>query len=146
MMDRIFSGEHVSVNWHASDRARYWLQTYHTNGLITLQTMLDEFMTSEQFQKVKQPVFMGYYYKDESNQDNVVSVPAMLAMYDQLGTAVDQKQKVAFPKAGAHVIASHFTSDDVNSVYQATKTFMEQVLKVPLQTDSVAAKAMLPKK
>ncbi|QKZ11451.1 alpha/beta hydrolase [Spirosoma sp. KUDC1026] len=146
LMDQIFGGEHVTVTWHAPERAKYWLQTYHTNGLLTLQTMLDEFMTPGQFQKVKQPVFLGYYYKDEANQDKVVSVPAMLAMYDQLGTAVDQKRKVAFPEAGEHVIASHLTSGDVNGVYQATKMFMEQVLTVPLQTDSVTAKAMLPKK
>ncbi|GAB3765177.1 alpha/beta hydrolase [Spirosoma pomorum] len=146
LMSQIFGGEHVTVTWHKPERARYWLQTYHTNGLITLQTMLERFMTPEQFRKVKQPVFLGYYYKDEANQDKVVSVPAMLAMYDQLGTAVDQKRKVAFPKAGEHVIASRLTSGDVNGVYQATKAFMEQVLMMPLQTDSAPIKAMLPKK
>jgi pimeloyl-ACP methyl ester carboxylesterase len=146
LMSQIFGGEHVNVTWHGTERARYWLQTYHTNGLITLQTMLERFMTLEQFRKVKQPVFLGYYYKDEANQDKVVSVPAMLAMYDQLGTSVDQKRKVAFPKAGEHVIASHLTSGDVNGVYQATKSFMKQVLMMPLPTDSVPVKATLPKK
>ena len=71
-------------------------------------------MTPEQFQKVKQPVFMGYYYKDEEHQDKVVSVPAMLAMFDELGTPADKKQKMAFPNAGEHVIASHFTSGDLD--------------------------------
>jgi pimeloyl-ACP methyl ester carboxylesterase len=146
LMAQIFGGEHVIVTWHSPQRAKYWLQTYHTNGLLTLQTMLEDFMTPEQFKKVKQPIFLGYYYKDAANQDKVVSVSAMLAMYDQLGTAVDKKRKVAFPKAGEHVIASHLTSNDVNGVYQATKAFMEQVLMVPLKTDSATAKGMAPKK
>ena len=131
ILDQVFKGEHVINTHYSGQRAKYWLPTYHTNGLITLQTMLDEFMTPEQFQKVKQPVFMGYYYKDEEHQDKVVSVAAMLDMFDQLGTPADKKQKVAFPNAGEHVIASHFTSKDLNGVYQATETFLRDVLKLP---------------
>ncbi len=146
ILDRTFSGEHVVNATYKGGRAKYWLPQYHTNGLITLQTMLDEFMTPELFHKVKQPVFMGYYYKDEDNQDKVVSVPAMLEMYDQLGTPADKKQKVAFPKAGEHVIASHFTSGDLNGVYQATEKFMENVLKIPPASASTTAIVYRPKK
>lgn len=131
IMDQVMGGQYVTVTHYSPGRARYWLTKYHTNGLITLQTMLDRFMTPEQFQRVKQPVFMGYYYKDDEHQDKVVSVPAMLAMYDQLGTPANQKQKRAFPKAGEHVIASRFTSDDLDGVYKAAETFMADVLKLP---------------
>ncbi|GAA4446194.1 alpha/beta hydrolase [Nibrella saemangeumensis] len=130
IMDGIMGSEYVKVTHYTPDRANYWLTQYHTNGLITLQTMLDKFMTPETFVRVKQPVFMGYYYKDEEHQDKVVSVPAMLEMFDQLGTPADKKEKVAFPEAGDHVIASHFTSKDLNGVYQATAAFMEEVLGV----------------
>ena len=108
--------------------------------------MLDEFMTPEQFQKVKQPVFMGYYYKDDEHQDKVVSVPAMLEMYDELGTPADKKEKVAFPNAGEHVIASHFTSGDLDGVYQATETFMENVLKLSPAPAPQVAVVLRPKK
>ena len=80
--------------------------------------------------KVKQPLFMGYYYKDEENQDNVVSVPAMLSMYNQLSTPASLKRKVAFPNAGEHVIASHFTSTDLAGVERETRKFMQDVLKL----------------
>lgn len=130
ILDQTFGGEYVVSANKKGGRAKYWLPQYHTNGLITLQTMIDQFMTPDLFQRVKQPVFMGYYYKDEENQDNVVSVPAMLAMYDQLGTPADKKQKVAFPEAGEHVIASRFTSGDLDGVYKATETFMNDVLKL----------------
>jgi pimeloyl-ACP methyl ester carboxylesterase len=131
IIDRVFPDKHVVMTHLKGDRIRYWLPTYHSNGLITLQQMLEEFMTPEQFQKVKQPVFMGYYYKDDEHQDKVVSVPAMLEMFDQLGTPADEKVKVAFPDAGQHVIASHFTSGDLKGVYKATETFMRNVLKLP---------------
>lgn len=130
ILDKVFGGEYVVNTHYQGERTRYWLPQYHTNGLITLQTMLDEFMTPALFQKVKQPVFMGYYYQDEDHQDNVVSVAAMLDMFDQLGTPVNEKQKVNFPKANAHVIASHFTSNDLPGVYRATEKFMQRILQM----------------
>ena len=130
IMKQVLNGEHVTVTTYKPDRAQYWLTRYHINGLITLQTMLDEYMTPDEFSKVKQPLFMGYYYKDEDHQDKVVSVAAMLAMYEQLGTSADKKQKVAFPKAGEHVIASHFTSGDLDGVYRATEQFLTNTIRL----------------
>jgi pimeloyl-ACP methyl ester carboxylesterase len=130
LLDKIIGSEYVDITHYKPDRANYWLTRYHTNGLITLQTMMDNYMTPEQFAKVKQPLFMGYYYKDDENQDKVVSVPAMLDMYDQLSTPVDKKHKVAFPNAGEHVIASHFTSTDLAGVERETRKFMQDVLKL----------------
>lgn len=146
IMDQTFGGEHVVITHYKPERARYWLTEYHTNGLITLQTMLDRYMTPETFAKVKQPLFMGYYYKDEDNQDKVVSVPAMLEMYDQLGTPAGQKQRMAFPRAGEHVIASHFTSGDLQGVYKATELFMANVLKMPSEPVVKTVVAFQPEK
>ena len=141
ILDQVFGGEHVPNAHYQGDRSKYWVTNYHTNGLITLQTMLDEFMTPDQFARVKQPVFMGYYYKDEDHQDNVVSVPAMLAMYDELGTPASKKEKRAFPEAGDHVIGSHFTSKDLTGVYRATEKFMNDVLKMRAATTATLATA-----
>lgn len=146
ILDRAFGGEYAKITHYKPDRAQYWLTQYHTNGLLTLQTMLDQYMTLEQFQKVKQPVLMGYYYKDEDNQDKVVSVPAMLTMYDQLSTPADKKRKVAFSDAGEHVICSHFTSKDLDGVYQATEKYMEDVLRLKPASTVTAVLALNPKK
>lgn len=131
ILERAMGGEHVVNTNYTGGRARYWFPQYHINGLIALQSMIDQFMTPEQFAKVKQPIFMAYYYKDEEHQDKVVSVPAMLDMYGALGTPASKKQKQAFPKAGEHVIASHFTSGDLDGVYRATEKFMTDVLTLP---------------
>jgi hypothetical protein len=71
---------------------------------------------------------MGYYFKNEEEQDMVVSVPAMLSMFDGLATPDDNKRKVAFPEAGDHVIGSPLTSGSVDKVRAATVAFFEQVL------------------
>lgn len=129
IVKQVMNGDYVN-NTYRNGREKYWLTRYHVNGLITLQTMMDEYMTPTEFARVKQPLFMGYYYKDEANQDKVVSVAAMLEMYEQLGTSASQKEKVAFPDAGEHVIASHFTSRDLNGVYRATEQFLARTVKL----------------
>ena len=72
---------------------------------------------------------MGYYYKNEEEQDKVVSVPAMLKMYDELGVPANEKQKVVFPNAGNHVIGSYVLSKDYQTVQQKTEVFLDKVLK-----------------
>jgi hypothetical protein len=47
---------------------------------------------------------MLYYYKDEIHQDSVVSVPAMLNMFNELGTPSNLKVKEAMPNVGNHVM------------------------------------------
>lgn len=105
-----------------------WTTRYRTEVLVTLQSLLDYTMNEETFEKVKQPFFLGYYYKNEKEQDKVVSVEAMLTMFDQLGTAEDKKVKVAFPEAGNHCIASDIHSNDLESVKQETFQFAESIL------------------
>lgn len=136
ILNQVFRGDYVINSYKQAGRERYWFPKYHVNGLISLQTMLDQYMVPEEFQKVKQPVFMGYYYKDDDHQDKVVSVAAMLDMFDQLGTPPAKKQKVAFPDAGEHVITSHFTSGDLEGVYGATEKFMETVLNMPVAQEA----------
>ncbi len=82
---------------------------------------------------MEQPVFLGYYYKDEIHQDSTVSVPAMLEMFQHLGTPEDQKRKVAFPNVGAHVMTSYITSKDLESVKMETNRFLEEVLRLSSQ-------------
>ena len=119
-------------NYHSwpldSLRAQYWTNRYRLEVLTQLQGMIRQTMRSSTFIQVEQPVFMGYYYKDEANQDNTVSVDAMLDMFEQLGTADSLKRKVAFPEAGHHVFGSYLTSQDLPNVRNATYQFVEEVL------------------
>ena len=51
-----------------------------------MQMLLETAMNEKIFRKIKVPTFSGFYYKNEIEQDNVVSVDAMRRMFKQLGT------------------------------------------------------------
>lgn len=108
--------------------SKYWTTKYRMEALTQLQVLVEETMNEETFASVRQPVFLGYYYRDEIHQDSTVSVPAMLNMFEQLGTLKDKKRKVAFPEVGAHVMTSYMTSKDLESVQRETNRFLEEVL------------------
>jgi esterase/lipase len=128
---RTIMGTDYYENAKANDTIRqYWSTKYRLEGLVSLQAFLAGTMTSETFNRIHCPVFLAYYYKSEEEQDKVVSVPAMLEMYEQLSTPANRKRKVVFPKAGEHVIASHLRSKDWKGVERETIRFMEQILRV----------------
>lgn len=108
----------------------FWYHKYPTRSLKTLHLLIHDYLNPSLFGQVHQPFFMGYYYKDERHQDETVSVPAMLDMFDQLGTATDEKQKKAFPEAGSHVICSPLTSGSYEGVERETFVFGEQILEL----------------
>lgn len=119
------------------DKARYWSEEYHINAYTSLAILLKSKMNRTTFGQVIQPLFMGYYYKDEENQDKVVSVKAMLDMYEAVKTPEFNKRKLAFPNAGDHVISSSITTDDWEKVYHASISFIEEILGVPIQDEAL---------
>jgi esterase/lipase len=109
---------------------KYWSMQYHMNGAVAMQNFLTNAMVNKEFAKVKCPTFLGYWYKNEAEQDKVVSVPAMLKMYEHLGTQQALKTKMAFPNAGNHVLASYVLSKDLSGVEAATKKFYKEIVKL----------------
>lgn len=109
-----------------SKTCRYWNCKYRLEATVYLQQLLDVRMTAAEFRKVQVPVFLGYYYKDKQHQDETVDVKAALRMFDELGTPDEMKVKVAFPGAGAHVIACELTSGSVKEVEEQTFLFVRE--------------------
>jgi pimeloyl-ACP methyl ester carboxylesterase len=107
---------------------KYWYSHYRVEALVCLQQLIDTRMTEDFFQQVTCPVFMGYYYKDKKNQDQVVDVKAMQKMFTHLATPENKKRKRAFPTAGAHVIACELSSNAVEEVKKETFLFAEEIL------------------
>ena len=91
---------------------QYWYTKYRTEAVVALEELVETTMTKDNFQKVKQPVGLFYFYKDKEHQDSTVKVSAELEMFDQLGTPAAQKYKEAIPEAGTHVIGSGIRSHD----------------------------------
>lgn len=120
----VLGGNYNKLTYNA-EQAKYWNSVYHINGLIALQSLLEQYMQPDVFKKVYHPVFMGYYYKNENEQDDVVSVEAMSDMFAQLSTPEDFKKKVAFPLAGTHMMISPLFSKQMEEIKQQTFIFAE---------------------
>lgn len=107
---------------------QYWNYGYRLEAVANLEKMLETSMTPATFKKVKQPVLLLYYYKDEVHQDSVVRVDAMQKMFSELGTPADKKRATAMPMAGNHVMGSYIKSRDVDGVIREIARFMTEVL------------------
>ena len=112
------------------EKKNYWTTKARLESLIHMQKFLDVKMRKATFKKVQVPVFLGYYYKNDSLQDQVVSVPAMLEMYDQLGTPQHLKQKKAFPEVGDHVLTSYLSTENYEAVTREVLQFLSDKLNI----------------
>ncbi len=134
LMEWVVGNDHIVEEREGLDK-QYWSRVYYIQGYTALSVLVDQTMQEETFQQVQCPVFLGYYYKNEEEQDEVVSVPAMLEMFEQLGTPASLKRKQAFPEAGDHVIASYIRSEAWEDVMHATDRFLSEVMHLqPVNT------------
>lgn len=115
---------------------KYWTHKYRMEAVEQLLVLMNHTMLPETFAAVKAPLFLGYYYKDEENQDQVVSVPAMLEMYEQVGTDDNLKRKIAFPEAGDHILANPHKSKSYGKVKEETCRFVEDILNISPKDNS----------
>lgn len=113
---------------------QYWNTKYRLEATVQLEELLETTMTKENFVKVKQPLLVLYYYKDEQEQDPVVSVDAMKKMFAEVGTEEKNKKMIPVPNTGNHVIASPIQSKDILSVEKETADFLQSVMQLPKQT------------
>lgn len=124
----VLGGDYYTLNYTEA-QAKYWYENYHMHGLIALQSMLDTYMTKSCFEKIHHPIFLAYYYRDEDHQDPVVSVDAMLDMYNEISTPGDKKVKMAFPQANSHMMISPLFSGQMEDIQQASLDFALKVLR-----------------
>lgn len=115
---------------------QYWYSKYRLEGAAALKSLIDGSMTLATFQKIDQPLLMLYYYKNEQELDQVVSIPRMKEMFDQIATPNDQKQAIPMPETGHHVLTSKFFSQDIKGVEKATFEFAEKILGLSLADDN----------
>ncbi|MEJ7586092.1 MAG: alpha/beta fold hydrolase [Ferruginibacter sp.] len=112
---------------------QYWNKPYRLEAAVALEEMLETSMNKETFEKVRQPVLLLYYYKDEQNQDPVVKVSAMKKMFTGLAANDSIKREIALPNTGNHVIASPIKSRDVATVEKETTRFLEEVVHLQVK-------------
>lgn len=113
-----------------SQECQYWYCSYRLEGVVYLQQLVENTMQKSLFEKIETPLFLGYFYKNQEEQDQVVKIDAALDMFRSLGTPSDFKREVAFPDAGDHVITSEILSGSVNEVTAATLLFGNEILNL----------------
>jgi len=127
---RLLSGGKLR-SWNPpAEAAPYWTTTYRLEATLALRALINMVMTEENIKAIKQPMLNVAYYKDDENQDDVVSVPAMETVHQQLGTDDAKKRFVKLPDVGTHIMSNPIFSKDIESVKRVTEQFMEEVLKI----------------
>lgn len=129
---RLVAGGKYHIFESPEEAEKYWNTKYRLEAAIRMKNFLNYSMQNSTFEAICQPVLMCYYFKNEKEQDTVVSVPAMLKMFEELGTDSTLKRKVNIPTAGAHPLASGVWAKDIPAVEKATEEFMIRVLKMNL--------------
>jgi len=108
----------------------YWTDEYRIEGLLALIYMVNETMTDENFKKIKVPYFIGYYYKNEEEQDKIISTKRIQEFNELTQTPESQKRLMPFPNVNAHVVCSPFMSQDLETVRKETFKFAEEILNL----------------
>lgn len=132
-LGKMIAGETIVYDDDAETQ-KYWQSSYRIEGVVYLQSLVENTMTESVFEKVKQPLFLGYYYKNETENDPTVKVSAMLEMFEQISTPTELKREHAFPEVGVHPLASGIKSKNIDAVRNETYKFAEEILKLkPIQ-------------
>lgn len=109
-------------------RSDYWDEYYRLEAAVLLKSMIKHTMKPEIFSQVQQATFVAYYYKNEKEQDQTVSVAHTKRMFEQLGTMPESKRILNFPDAGDHCIGSDIWSGQWEEVRDAAIEFGEEIL------------------
>lgn len=120
---RMVKGGKYNETDPTEEKGKYWYGKYRLESVVELEELLESSMKKGTFRSVGQPTLTLYYYKNDEEQDPEVKVSSMLEMHEQLGTPDSLKVAKAIPTAGAHVLGSSITSQDVESVYQEMEKF-----------------------
>jgi len=107
---------------------RYWTTKNRIEGHIALRSLLNQTMKAETFRNIDIPVYIGYYYKNEIEQDKIISIDAIHRFSAELSTPVDAVRIVPFSNASRHVISSQYMNPNWPEVQTSIFNFADEVL------------------
>ncbi len=116
---------------------QYTTVEYKVEGVVALMHLLKETMTTENYQKIKIPFLAAYYYKDDENHDEVISIDAIKEFGKVVKTSAENKRVIAMPTVATHVIPSSAYCKDIESVLSETFSFAEEVLDLKPSITSI---------
>ncbi len=125
---KIVLGDYRHIKADSSAYALYWDTLYPVNSLVELQHLLESTLVDTTFAKVTCPTLTLCYYKNEEEQDPVVSVDKMRWMHESLGTENAKKEFIELADVGDHVLANPIKSKDPEAVNRAIHNFIKEKL------------------
>lgn len=127
ILKNIEGGEYHYIKDMSEESMPFWTTTYRIEGLIALQDLIEQTMTEATFKKVRIPTFVGYYYKNETEKDEIISIDKIKMAFDLFQTPKDKKRIVSFSEVGGHVITNQFQKGGLDDVRQATFDFWKKI-------------------
>lgn len=118
-------------SFEANDSVQqYWIHRYRIEGLVCLKSLIQQCMTKEVFEAIKQPVMMAFHYKNDKEKDHVISIEKGQFAFDQLGTETAQKRLHLLDKVSGHCMASKYYSNEqqLQQVRQTSIRFLEDIV------------------
>jgi len=109
---------------------KYWYKSYRIECLVQMQELVESTMTRETFEKVTCPVLNVFYFKNESELDQVIKVDKIIWMHELLKTPASNKRLTPIANAGTHVIGCGLYSKAIPEVEEAIYSFTEDVLSL----------------
>ena len=126
---KLVIGEKRIVRNKGEEYRKYWDTIYTVKAVVQLQELVSSALKKKTFANIHQPTLNLYYYKNEEEQDHVVSVDKIIWMHKSLATPDSLKVLKAIPGAGNHVLASPIQSKDPDAVEAAVRNFLLEILK-----------------
>ncbi len=123
---KLVLGEKRIVRNKSDEYRKYWDTLYTVKAVVQLQELLCSALKEETFANIHQPTLDLFYYKNEEEQDQVVSVDKIKWMHQLLATPDSLKVLKAIPGAGNHVLASPIQSNAPDAVEDAVETFLRE--------------------
>ena len=107
---------------------KYWYTKYRAEGLVVLDQIVSNSMNELVFNKITSPVYVGYYFENSEEQDDVIDVSLIEPFAKAISTDPDMVRVKAFSGNLRHVITSEIMNKDYFKVQESISSYLEQVL------------------
>ncbi len=127
LINKAFNGNIRSWNPPNNTIDSFWTTRYRVEGLIVLDQLVSNMIIKKVIKEIKTPFYIGYYYKNDKQKDEIIDIEKIQFFADQVSTPEDQIKVSVFPNAGAHVIGSPFWNPNYLDVQKDIISFLDRI-------------------
>jgi pimeloyl-ACP methyl ester carboxylesterase len=108
----------------------YWYTYQYYRSVRTLALLKKRVIKKEIINRITAPSLLIYFYKNEDKQDFSADTEIMISTFMEFGKAKspDPRNRSVRITEGAHVMMSRYIKTDHNSVFNAVKDFIDNII------------------